>query len=78
MGWANLIRDRFNQLDQDTKRISEQRLVLCNLCDIRLNATCDPKKVAPHVITGELKRGCGCNIAAKTMAKNAKCPLGKW
>lgn len=77
-GWANLIKDNFNKLDHDIKKISEERLFVCNDCDIRLGNVCDPRKIGNHVLTGELKRGCGCNIAAKSLAKNSKCPLGKW
>lgn len=77
-GWANLIKDSFNQLDTDLKKMSEERLNICDSCDIRLGSVCDPRKMGTHIETGHLKRGCGCNIAAKTMNVNSKCPLGKW
>jgi len=28
--------------------------------------------------TGEVVRGCGCNISAKSMSPNSLCPLDKW
>jgi hypothetical protein len=77
-GWANVVKDRFNQLDPDTKRLSEDRLLLCDSCDIRTGNTCDPRKKGEHVATGQLVGGCGCNISAKTLSTNSKCPLGKW
>lgn len=77
-GWANVVKDRFNQLDPETKKVSEDRLMLCNICDIRTGNTCDPRKLGEHVDNGRLVRGCGCNISAKTLSTNSKCPLGKW
>ena len=31
-----------------------------------------------HVVTGELKKGCGCRLAAKALSPGSECPLGKW
>lgn len=39
---------------------------------------CDNKKVAPHVITGEMTKGCGCYLPAKIRSNEGGCPLGKW
>ena len=77
-GWANLIKGNFGQLDNEVKKISEERLNICDSCDIRLGSICDPRKYGIHIKTGKLTRGCGCNIAAKTMSVNSKCPIGKW
>lgn len=77
-GWANLIKDIFNELEPDIKKISEERLNICNSCDIRLGSICDPRKMGIHIETAKLSRGCGCNIAAKTMSMRSQCPLGKW
>lgn len=77
-GWANVVKDRFGALDPHTKQLSAKRLVLCNSCDIRTGNTCDPRKSGEHVVTKELRKGCGCNISAKTLSTNSKCPLGKW
>lgn len=76
-GWGSLIKSHFDNLDNDTKKLSEERLSICDSCDIRLGSICNPSKVGKHV-DGRIKRGCGCNIAAKSMVKHAKCPLGKW
>lgn len=77
-GWANLIKDTFNGLDGQTKKVSEYRLNICNECDIRTGNICNPSKIGKHIKSGVLMRGCGCNIAAKSMSKRSKCPLGKW
>jgi hypothetical protein len=77
-GWANYIKDRFDVLPEDIKLISEARLMLCNYCEIREGGSCSPSKIGKHIITGEEVNGCGCYIAAKSMALDAKCPLGKW
>jgi len=77
-GWANLIKDRFGNLSEDLKKISQERLNICDSCDIRLGSICNPSMTGVNIQTGKLQRGCGCNIAAKTMSTNAKCPLGKW
>ena len=77
-GWANLVKDRFNRLDKETKELSEERLNICDSCDIRLGSVCNPSKYGVNIQTGKLSRGCGCNIAAKTMVSASRCPLGKW
>ena len=77
-GWANLVKDRFGNLDEDVKKISQERLNTCDSCDIRMGSICNPSKVGLNVQTGKLERGCGCNIAAKTMSPRSRCPLGKW
>ena len=77
-GWGSLIKSHFDNLDNDTKKLSEERLSICDSCDIRLGSICNPSKTGIHVKTGNLRKGCGCNIAAKSMVKHAQCPLGKW
>jgi len=77
-GWANYIKDRFDTLEPDIKTLSENRLSLCDVCEMRTGHSCDPKKSSIHVVTGEEVRGCGCHIAAKSMVPDAKCPMGKW
>jgi len=77
-GWANLIKDRFNELEPHVKEISQERLSICDSCDIRLGSICNPRKMGIHIKTGKLSKGCGCNIAAKTMSVRSQCPLGKW
>lgn len=77
-GWGNLIKNSFGILDEQTKELSAQRLLLCNMCKIRTGNTCDPNKVIAHIKTGDMIRGCGCNIAAKTLSRKSQCPAGKW
>jgi hypothetical protein len=77
-GWGNLIKDGFNMLDAESKELSESRLLHCHGCDMRLGSICNPNRVAPHKVTNNLTRGCGCNIAAKSMTLLAQCPLGNW
>jgi hypothetical protein len=77
-GWGHLIKDRFDALDPEIKALSEDRLQACNVCNLRTGTICDPRRVEPHLVTGNLTKGCGCNIAAKSLSPGSKCPLGKW
>jgi hypothetical protein len=77
-GWGNVVRNHFDMLDSDTKSTSTSRLVHCDNCDLRTSNSCDTDKYGYHVKTGKRTYGCGCNIAAKTLARNSECPLGKW
>lgn len=77
-GWGNRIKDAFGVLDEETKTLSERRLLHCNSCYMRTGNTCDPRKSMTNNKTGEVARGCGCNIAAKSMSPTSACPLGIW
>lgn len=77
-GWGNLVKSHFVDLPEDLKSLSEQRLIVCNGCPMRAGGTCDPRKEGKHVVTGELKSGCGCRLAAKALSPGSSCPLGKW
>ena len=77
-GWGNVIKDQFNAVDPVTKAVSKKRLQLCDPCDIRQGNTCSPQRTGIHEITGHVAKGCGCNIAAKTLSPSSQCPLGKW
>jgi hypothetical protein len=77
-GWANVVKDKFNVLDPATKDMAAHRMQLCNMCYLRTANTCDPSKGGMNLITGKVEKGCGCNIAAKTMSPHSKCPLAKW
>ncbi len=77
-GWANVVKDKIGTLDPKLKVIAENRLILCNLCDMRVNNTCSTKKVGINIITKKEVNGCGCNISAKTLSPESKCPLSKW
>ena len=77
-GWGNLIKDNLNILHPPIKAVAEIRLKHCDNCLIRKGNICDPNQTITHTITKKLVKGCGCNIAAKTLAMSAACPAGKW
>jgi len=77
-GWGNLIKDSLNILHPPIKAVAEIRLKHCDKCPIRKNNICDPNKTIENVITKKLVKGCGCNIAAKTLSMKAQCPASKW
>jgi len=77
-GWGNVIKDKFDAVDIVTKTISKKRLLHCNPCSLRQGNTCSPSIYGYHIVTGERKNGCGCNISAKTLSRSSQCPLGKW
>lgn len=77
-GWANVVKDKFNSLDPDLKELGEARMTICNGCDLRVGGTCSPHKTGTHVETGEIVKGCGCGLAAKTLSPTSHCPLGRW
>jgi hypothetical protein len=78
LGWGNVVKDKIGILDLDTKQLAESRLLICNSCYLRVGNTCSPKMVGYNTKTKELKKGCGCNISAKTLSPQSKCPLDKW
>lgn len=77
-GWGNVIKDRFNAVDINTKALSVKRLVICDNCDIRSGNSCSTSNSGKDILTGDIKTGCGCNISAKTLSPSSKCPLSKW
>ena len=77
-GWTNFFKDRFNRLDPKVKQLSELRLEICLECPLRSGSMCDPKKKGINIEKGKETSGCGCHLAAKSMAIKAKCPLDKW
>lgn len=77
-GWGNVIKDKFNMLDPDIKKLSTTRLYHCNKCPIRVKNSCSRQLSGISVKTKQIKHGCGCNIAAKTLSPSSKCPLEKW
>ena len=44
-GWGNYLKDDFNVLDERTKCISTERLLVCNACDLRTGNMCSKKMV---------------------------------
>lgn len=77
-GWGNYVKSHFVDLKPELKEESEKRLKICHSCDMRIGGTCSPQKMGKHVVTGELKKGCGCRLAAKALSPGSSCPLGKW
>lgn len=77
-GWANLTLDELGLLDQDIKEVAEYRLAHCTTCTMRVGNSCSRSKEGINVKTLELKKGCGCNLSAKTKSPSSKCPLSKW
>ena len=77
-GWGNLIKDKFGLLDSQTKGMATKRLTICNDCNIRSVAICNPTKKIINVRTGVQVNGCGCLISAKVLDQASYCPAGKW
>jgi hypothetical protein len=77
-GWGNLIKSNFGLLDEETRTLAESRLIHCNVCSIRSANTCDTNQTLLNVKTNKVVKGCGCNIAAKTLSRASKCPADKW
>lgn len=89
-GWANVIKNEIGLLSPEKKLISEKRLVCCDTCTMRIDNTCSRKKESLVVKDfyykvleknrkkGQLVKGCGCNLSAKSMCEDCQCPLGKW
>ncbi len=87
-GWANKIKDEFGLLEPELKIKSEKRLTICDTCPLRDNNTCSRNRTDFVVetfrymdedrIKGQVFKGCGCNLAAKSLCTNCQCPLGKW
>jgi len=90
-GWGNSIKDKFGLLDNpELKAKSEKRLLICNTCSMRDNNTCSRKREGIVVVDffynvlekprkiGQVVKGCGCNLSAKSLCDDCQCPLGKW
>jgi hypothetical protein len=77
-GWGNLLKSNFGLLGEEYRLMAEERLLHCNSCSIRVANTCDPNQTIRNVKTNQMVKGCGCNIAAKTLSRQSKCPAGKW
>tara|TARA_R110000868_G_C10395069_1_gene720742 strand:+ start:222 stop:482 length:261 start_codon:yes stop_codon:yes gene_type:complete len=77
-GWGNVIKSNFGLLDEGVRSLAEKRLLHCNVCSTRTGNTCDPSKKILNENTNQYVYGCGCNISAKTLSSETKCPAGKW
>ena len=77
-GWANVAKDKLGVLDTATRLEGIQRMMICDDCEMRDGNRCDPNRWGYHVKTKQPVRGCGCQLAAKTLSPESSCPLGKW
>ena len=79
-GWGRQIAYAwFNIYNKKHKQIMENRLEVCDTCSIRTKNICDDSKTEVDNITGNIIRGCGCSIQAKSFVmENNICPAGKW
>ena len=88
-GWGNSIKNKFGLLNNpELKLKSEKRLLICDECPLRDNNTCSRNRTGVVVktftylnenrIKGQIVRGCGCNLASKSLCNLCACPLGKW
>jgi len=78
LGWGNLIKDVFGQLDEETKVMAQIRLEQCNQCSMRVGNICSPTRQTKHIVTEQLVKGCGCALPAKILSPDSECPAGKW
>lgn len=77
-GWGRLLFKDFYQLDAEVQTRAINRIKVCDSCEIRQGSTCNSNTIGKHTKTGQLVRGCGCNLRAKVLASNSQCPFGKW
>lgn len=77
-GWGNLILDEFDLLSPELKDLAERRLKICDSCEIRTDNKCDKRKKGINIETGQLVKGCSCNLSAKCLDPDSECPLAKW
>lgn len=61
-----------------TKQVYLDRLDKCLKCPLKNGNVCDPTKYRPHVVTGEMSSGCGCNLAVKQASPAFGCPAGEF
>jgi hypothetical protein len=77
-GWGRVILEKVAKLPQEVQETATKRMRHCLTCTMRVNNSCSPSKTGINVNTGKEHKGCGCNLSAKVLADNSKCPLGKW
>ena len=77
-GWTNLLKSKFDELDEELLELSKKRILVCHECSLFKNNKCDKSNMISHIKTGEMVRGCGCVLPAKTMCRECECPAGKW
>ena len=73
-GWSNLIRDKFNNTNNDEPI---RKLKICKECTlITKTMLCNPNK-SVTTKDGVIVYGCGCFLPAKVRSESL-CPLNKW
>lgn len=90
-GWGNSIKDKFGLLNNpELKLKSEKRLLICDKCSLRDNNTCSRKREGIVVVDffynvlekprkiGQVVKGCGCSLSAKSLCNTCQCPRGLW
>jgi hypothetical protein len=77
-GWARFGLSKMHMLSEEVSIRALDRMNLCNDCHMRIDNTCSTSREGQDVLTGEIKKGCGCNLSAKTLADESACPLSKW
>ena len=85
MNPLNIAQGFWNQIfkTDGVEKLAEERLKICEKCPARvysksLGFRCSGKKKIRNVETGQLVRGCGCILAAKSRATGDECPAAKW
>lgn len=71
-GWYHYTLLKLGYADKETKEMAEQRLLICDTCEIRSGSICSAYRSIDGVI------GCGCPILPKSLSLSSKCPLNKW
>ncbi len=69
-GWKNKLFPA-QELKEIINRVSEERMVICNSCDL-ISTKHDSIRPDIHCTN------CGCTLSAKTKCLSCKCPLDKW
>jgi len=68
----------FNQDKERIERLAKARLSICESCPIYINGRCDRDSTIEHMVTGEIVKGCGCNMKTKVYCEECSCPAEKW
>jgi len=68
-GYSNAALDQAGALNEQKKKIANDRLEICKTCDIL---------DVDSMVCDKDKGGCGCKMEKKVYAMSASCPKGKW
>ena len=77
-GWVRFGLSKMHFTSDKVKARAEERIAVCDTCEMRVDNTCSTSKEGINVVTRQLKSGCGCNLSAKALADEPACPLSKW